>query len=304
MTAAISVKNLIKNYGEALVVRDISFEVPTGSVFAFLGTNGAGKSTTINCIVTTLRPTSGEIYVNGNKISKDDAAIKKDIGVVFQSSLLDPLLTVRENLAVRGAMYISTSSIRNRIEELVELVDMGEFIDQRYGKLSGGQKRRADIARALLHDPSILFLDEPTTGLDPKSRENVWQLIRNLQKKQGKTVFLTTHYMEETENADMVAILNRGKIVSTGTPQSLRADYSRNVLRLDAKDRGLLADALKKHAIPFSIIEGGVFEINPESSHVALEMLNTLNPFLKDFEFRHGNMDDVFLKLAEGNVLP
>jgi len=301
MTAAISVKNLIKNYGEALVVRDISFEVPTGSVFAFLGTNGAGKSTTINCIVTTLRPTSGEIYVNGNKISKDDAAIKKDIGVVFQSSLLDPLLTVRENLAVRGAMYISTSSIRNRIEELV---DMGEFIDQRYGKLSGGQKRRADIARALLHDPSILFLDEPTTGLDPKSRENVWQLIRNLQKKQGKTVFLTTHYMEETENADMVAILNRGKIVSTGTPQSLRADYSRNVLRLDAKDRGLLADALKKHAIPFSIIEGGVFEINPESSHVALEMLNTLNPFLKDFEFRHGNMDDVFLKLAEGNVLP
>jgi len=199
-------------------------------------------------------------------------------------------------------MYAHIPKNNNRINELVRLVDMEDFIDQRYGNLSGGQKRRADIARALFHDPSILFLDEPTTGLDPKSRENVWQLIRNLQKKQGKTVFLTTHYMEETENADMVAILNRGEIVSTGTPQSLRAQYSSNILRLDANDNDELADTLKKQAIPFLVVEGGVFQIHPKSSNEALEVLNTLKPLLKDFEFRHGNMDDVFLKLAEGGA--
>ena len=302
MTVAIAVKNLVKQYAGIEVVRDISFEVPTGSVFAFLGTNGAGKSTTINCIVTTLRPTGGEIHVNGKRIGRDDTSIKKDIGVVFQSSLLDPLLTVRENLEVRGSMYAHIPKNNNRINELVRLVDMEDFIDQRYGKLSGGQKRRVDIARALFHDPSILFLDEPTAGLDPKSRENVWQLIRNLQKKQGKTVFLTTHYMEETENADMVAILNRGEIVSTGTPQSLRAQYSSNILRLDANDSDELADTLKKQAIPFLVVEGGVFQIHPKSSNEALEVLNTLKPLLKDFEFRHGNMDDVFLKLAEGGA--
>ncbi len=300
MKSAISVKNLVKQYKQTPVVQDISFDVPTGSVFAFLGTNGAGKSTTINCIVTTLQPTSGEIYVLGKKIGKDDTAIKQNIGVVFQSSILDPLLTVRENIRIRGSFYTNSIDFDNRIEELIDLIDMKEFIDRRYGMLSGGQKRRSDIARALYHNPSILFLDEPTTGLDPKSRETVWQLIRDLQKKQGKTVFLTTHYMEETENADNVVIINKGTIVSTGTPQQLRSKYSQNILRLEAKDPDKLSTRLSKQKIFYKIVEGGVFVVHPPSSESALNILHSIKPDIIDFEFRHGNMDDVFLKLAEG----
>ncbi|RZJ38687.1 MAG: ABC transporter ATP-binding protein [Chryseobacterium sp.] len=300
MEPAISVKNLAKQYGQMPVIRDISFDVPTGSVFAFLGTNGAGKSTTINCIVTTLQPTSGEIYVLGKKIGKDDAVIKQNIGVVFQSSILDPLLTVRENIKIRGSFYTGGVNFEDRIKELIDLIDMDEFIDRRYGMLSGGQKRRADIARALYHNPSILFLDEPTTGLDPKSRETVWQLIRELQKKQGKTVFLTTHYMEETENADNVVIIDKGTIVSTGTPQQLRSKYSQNILRLEAKDPDKLSTRLSRQKIFYKIVEGGVFVVHPPSSESALDILHSIKSDIIDFEFRHGNMDDVFLKLAEG----
>lgn len=300
MDSAISVKNLVKKYGQVPVVKNISFDVTPGSVFAFLGTNGAGKSTTINCIVTTLQPTSGEIYVLGKRIGKDDTIIKQNIGVVFQSSILDPLLTVRENIKIRGSFYGAGVNFEYRIKELIDLIDMGEFIDRRYGMLSGGQRRRADIARALYHDPSILFLDEPTTGLDPKSRETVWRLIRDLQKKQGKTVFLTTHYMEETENADTVVIINQGAIVSTGTPQQLRANYSKNLLRLEAKNPDIFPAILAKHKITYDLVEGGIFVVYPQSSQLALDMLSSMKSDINDFEFRHGNMDDVFLKLAEG----
>ena len=300
MKPAISVKNLVEQYGQIPVVQNISFDVPTGSVFAFLGTNGAGKSTTINCIVTTLQPTSGEIYVLGKKIGKDDVIIKQNIGVVFQSSILDPLLTVRENVKIRSSFYAGSINFGDRIKELIDIIDMEEFIDRRYGTLSGGQKRRADIARALYHNPSILFLDEPTTGLDPKSRETVWRLIRELQKKQGKTVFLTTHYMEETENADNVVIINKGSIVSTGTPQQLRAQYSQNILRIEAKDPDKLSIILTKQKIIYKIVEGGIFVIHPPSSESALGILHLIKSDIIDFEFRHGNMDDVFLKLAEG----
>lgn len=299
--SAISVRNLVKKYDTIEVVRDISFDVPSGSIFAFLGTNGAGKSTTINCLVTTLEPTGGEILIDGKRIGKDDVAIKQKIGVVFQSSLLDPELTVRENLAMRGSLYLPKEKLVGRINELITLIDMGDFVDRSYGKLSGGQRRRADIARALLHDPSILFLDEPTTGLDPKSRETVWTLIRGLQKKQGKTIFLTTHYMEETENADSVAILNQGRIISIGTPQSLRAEFSNNTLRLVSKNPAAFAKLLKDNSVVYQVAEGGVFVVYPHSSSEALTTLNKLKDHIKDFEFRHGNMDDVFLKLAEGD---
>lgn len=300
MEPAIIVKNLVKKYGQVPVVKSISFDVAPGSIFAFLGTNGAGKSTTINCIVTTLQPTSGEVYVLGKRIGKDDTIIKQNIGVVFQSSILDPLLTVRENIKIRGSFYDISINFEDRIKELIDLIDMGEFIDRRYGTLSGGQKRRADIARALYHDPSILFLDEPTTGLDPKSREMVWRLIRDLQKKQGKTVFLTTHYMEETENADTVVIINQGAIVSTGTPQQLRANYSKNILRLEVKNPDIFPAILAKYNITYNLVEDGIFVVHPQSSQSALDMLSLMKSDINDFEFRHGNMDDVFLKLAEG----
>ncbi|MGI8484799.1 MAG: ABC transporter ATP-binding protein [Thermomicrobiales bacterium] len=232
MATAIRVDHLVKRYGSVTAVNDISFEVATGSLFAFLGANGAGKSTTINCLNTRLRADGGELEVSGHRAGKDDDAIRRTIGVVFQNALLDPLLTVRENLLVRGQFYGITKGGKARVNELASLVNLTSFLDRRYGKLSGGQKRRADIARALIHAPSLLFLDEPTAGLDPASRETVWTAIANLRQESGLTVFLTTHYMEETERADNVCVIDTGKIVAQGTPTELRAKYAHDELSL------------------------------------------------------------------------
>lgn len=231
---SVIVDQLSKQYRDVTAVDDISFEVPPSSVFAFLGTNGAGKSTTINCLTTVLEPTSGTLTVAGHDAATEGDGVRRAIGVVFQESLLDNVLTVRENLALRALPYLPTkSAIKDRIETLSDLIELGDFIDRRYGKLSGGQKRRADIARALVHDPEILFLDEPTTGLDPASRKVIWQTIHELRERTGLTVFLTTHYMEETEEADRVCIIDRGKLIADGTPSELRAKHSSSILAPD-----------------------------------------------------------------------
>lgn len=295
---AIIVKDLVKKYGTLVAVDDISFAVEAGQVFAFLGTNGAGKSTTIGCITTTQQPTSGEIIVNDHRVGRDDDAIRRAIGVVFQTSLLDDLLTVRENLKIRAAFYDLDTSTNTRIIELGKTLDMESFLDQRYGTLSGGQKRRADIARALIHKPSILFLDEPTAGLDPASREQVWQTMYDLQKATNLTVFLTTHYMEETERADQVYVINQGKVVAHGTPQSLRADFSQDQLRLVAIRPEKLAVELRKEKVRYSVKNDTVL-ITTNSSQEALRLLKKHEANIKDFEFVHGNMDDVFLELTD-----
>lgn len=297
MSTAIKVKNLQKNYGNVRAVDDISFEVKQGSVFAFLGTNGAGKSTTISCLTTTTAPSHGDIVINGKVIGKDDNHIRGDIGVVFQSSLLDPTLTVRENLEYRATFYGLGNKSRERIKELSDLIDLGSYIDRAYGQLSGGQKRRADIARALLHNPSILFLDEPTAGLDPKSREQVWQTIYQLQASIGLTVFLTTHYMEETERADDVYIINKGKKIASGTPQALRARFSQNELRIVASDSVRLHKLLKADGIAHEVRQNTCIIATPDSA-VAFQILKKYEGEYTDFEFRHGNMDDVFLALT------
>lgn len=273
------VDRLSKRYRETTAVDDISFEVPPGSVFAFLGTNGAGKSTTINCLTTVLAPSSGTLTVAGHDVAAEGDAVRRAIGVVFQESLLDHVLTVRENLALRALPYLSTrQAIRARIEALSALVELDDFIDRRYGKLSGGQRRRADIARALVHDPRILFLDEPTTGLDPASRRVMWRTIHGLRERTGLTVFLTTHYMEETEEADRVCIIDRGKIIADGTPAGLRARYSSSILTLTT------ATGTEQHAV--------------HDAAEARRMLADLGDGVVDFEFRHGRMDDVFLALT------
>ena len=295
---AIIVKDLVKKYGDLTAVNGISFEVEKGSVFAFLGTNGSGKSTTIGCITTTNKINSGNITVNGHKVGVDDDAIRREIGVVFQTSLLDALLTVRENIASRAAFYNLGIDVNARIAELSKTLDLDAFLDQRYGTLSGGQKRRADIARALVHKPNILFLDEPTAGLDPASRENVWQTIYGLQKKSGLTVFLTTHYMEETERADMVYVINDGNYVASGTPQSLRAEFSRDKLKLVGIRQKELITSLNKDKIGY-IIKNDAIIINVESSKVAMGLLKKYESVIKDFEFVHGNMDEVFLELTK-----
>ncbi|MGN6326583.1 ATP-binding cassette domain-containing protein [Pseudolysinimonas sp.] len=295
----IEVRRLRKSYGAVPAVRDVSFDVESGTVFAFLGPNGAGKSTTISCITTVLAPDSGEILVDGARVGRDDAAIRRRIGVVFQGSLLDDLLSVRENLETRARFYgLTREAARRRVGELSELIQLGTFLDRRYGTLSGGQRRRADIARALVHDPAVLFLDEPTTGLDPQSREQVWDAVHALREQQGTTVFLTTHYMAETEEAADVCIIDAGRIVAQGSPTELRRQHSSSVLTLTVADPGRLAAAADPMGLA-ATADGDRWRVPVSSATQAREVMDALGDALVDFEFRHGTMDDVFLALTE-----
>lgn len=223
MSKVIEVKGLKKRYGATEAVKGITFDVDKGSLFAFLGVNGAGKSTTINILSTLMRQDEGQVIINGNSLGKEDKKIRNEIGVVFQNGVLDELLTIKENLSVRGSFYgYSGSELEERINKASEITGCSDILHKKYGKLSGGQKRRADIARALINQPHILFLDEPTTGLDPKTRQSIWQTIATMQKKNSMTVFLTTHYMEEAANADKITILKKGEIILEGTPNKLK----------------------------------------------------------------------------------
>ena len=302
----LKVEHLTKSFGRVRAVDDLSFDVEAGSVFAFLGTNGAGKSTTISCMTTTLRADSGSIVINGNRVGADDVLIKADIGVVFQDSVLDPLLTPLENLRLRAGLYgvLSETALKKRIDELVAIVDLDGFLDRRYGTLSGGQKRRTDMARALLHNPSVLFLDEPTAGLDPHSRENVWSAIAELRRTNGLTVFLTTHYMEEAENAGHVLIIEQGRAKASGTPLELRGRYSSTVVTirlgegadLIAVDAELVALQLNTMRRAFTVTAGVT------GTDEALRLVDGLREHLEDLEIRNGTMDQVFLRLTSPGV--
>jgi multidrug/hemolysin transport system ATP-binding protein len=304
VAVGIEVRDLRKSYGSVHAVQGISFSVQSGTVFAFLGTNGAGKSTTISCITTVLAPDSGEIAIDGERVGHDDAAIRRRIGVVFQSSLLDDLLTVRENLETRARFYgMSRDVARRRVGELADLIQLGSFLDRRYGKLSGGQRRRTDIARALVHDPAVLFLDEPTTGLDPQSREQVWDAVHALRAEHGTTVFLTTHYMAETEEAADVCIIDAGRIVAQGTPAELRRQHSSSVLTVRVADPAALAAAARRLGVHPEAADD-VWRVPVASAAQARDVMDALGDGLQDFEFRHGTMDDVFLALTEKRAEP
>ncbi len=297
MIPIIKVSGLKKNYGNVRAVRGIDFHVNEGELFAFLGPNGAGKTTTIDIICTLLKPDSGTITINSYTLGKQDHKIRKDIGVVFQDSILDNLLTVKENLYTRGSFYgMSNKELSTAVEKAAVAADVKSFYNRRYGSLSGGQRRRADIARALINTPEILFLDEPTTGLDPQTRKSVWNTIRNLQKGTGMTVFLTTHYMEEAAKVDYVAIIDNGRISAKGTPSELRAKYSTDTLRLIPKDNGL-TELLKKKNIKFTI-SGKAFFINVSNTLDALPLVNDVKDLISGFEVISGNMDDAFVKIT------
>jgi multidrug/hemolysin transport system ATP-binding protein len=291
----IKVSNLIKNYGTVEAVKNISFEVEKGSLFAFLGTNGAGKSTTIDILSTLITKNSGRVIINDWELGKDDQKIRKDIGVVFQNSVLDNLLTVGENLSIRGSFYgLSGSKLNKRIKEVSEITQCDDFIDRRFGKLSGGQKRRADIARALINQPKILFLDEPTTGLDPKSRTSIWSTIGEMQKQLGMTVFLTTHYMEEAANADIITIIDKGQIVAEGTPYNLKEKYTDDLLKIYDVGNDVI-QYLNEKNIPHKVSKD-VVSVIIKTADSAINILADLRDSITSFEMIHGNMDDVFLK--------
>ena len=295
---AIEVSGLVKDYGKVRAVDGIGFDVDPGKLFAFLGPNGAGKSTTINILCTTLEMTSGSARIFDKDLGKDDEAIRRDIGVVFQEPVLDRLLTVRENLRTRSAFYGKAGSELSRtLMGVAEATGISEFLDRQYGQLSGGQRRRADIARALMNTPKLLFLDEPTTGLDPQTRARIWQTVNNLRDEHGVTVFLTTHYMEEAMEADEVAIIDHGKIAATGTPDDLRIRYSSDRLRLMVKEPGHVRQLLENMGLPF-VFKTDVFEVKMKSSMESLKLLKDLEPQIRGFEMLRGDMDDVFISVT------
>ncbi|HHX37749.1 MAG TPA: ABC transporter ATP-binding protein [Clostridiaceae bacterium] len=298
MKHIVEVEGLVKKYGDLTAVKNISFSVEKGTLFAFLGTNGAGKSTTINILTTLLEKNSGDVAVLGHELGREDDAIRQGIGVVFQNSVLDDLLTVKENLAVRGALYnLSRSELEARIKDVSRHTECDSFIDRQYGKLSGGQKRRADIARAMLNRPQLLFLDEPTTGLDPKSRRAIWDAIKHMKENYGITVFLTTHYMEEAADADKVVILREGEIVADDTPTSLKEKHAMDVVKIYGASDQLLK-WLEEEIIPYTIMPYHV-QIEVNSPEQALNILNFTKAHggMTSFEVIHGTLDDVFLNI-------
>ncbi|MGA3675114.1 ATP-binding cassette domain-containing protein [Lysinibacillus agricola] len=305
MTFAIQVENLCKQYGDFQAVKGISFTVEQGSLFAFLGANGAGKSTTIEILCTLLKKSSGTVNINGYTLdaSNDNAEIRKSIGVVFQQSLLDERLTVRENILHRGKTYgLSKAQLAENYQFISTYLHLDDIEKRKYGTLSGGQKRRADIARALIHRPKILFLDEPTTGLDPQTRQFVWQAIKQLQLETNMTVFLTTHYMEEAAVAHQVIVLKQGEIVAEGTPDALKTKYAYDSMALVFHNSGEGVKWLEEHAISFTE-KLGIFSIRVESTLHALTLLKKAEPLIASFEVIKGTMDDVFLHImAEGGV--
>lgn len=294
----INVSHLSKTYGKIKAVEDISFYVEAGKLFAFLGPNGAGKSTTINTICTFLKPDDGEVTVNGCRLGREDDRIRKSIGVVFQESLLDGLLTVEENLLLRGSLYgMEKKELKEAVKRTVQVTELDSFLKRPYGKLSGGQRRRADIARALIHTPEILFLDEPTTGLDPQTRKNVWDTIKRLQKERGMTVFLTTHYMEEAEEADYCIVVDDGRIAAKGTPFELKERYAADRLLLKGKEPERLKAVLERRKTAY-IRKAELFEIRLADTMEALPLLNEFQDYLKDFSVIKGSMDDVFIGIT------
>jgi len=296
----ISIHNLSKSYGKLQAVKNISLNVYEGELFAFLGPNGAGKSTTINILSTLLEKDAGEIEINQHILGKDNDKIRNDIGIVFQKSFLDDLLTVKENLITRASFYgLEKSVITKRINTLSEQLSLHEFIDRPYGKLSGGQRRRADIARALVNHPKILFLDEPTTGLDPQTRHSIWTYIEDLRIKHKMTIFLTTHYMEEAAKCDRVCIIDHGEILELKTPRELRVQYAPTLMRI--KTDRLDESSIQTFNFPFQKINDG-YEIVLKESKEAYPILDTYRNQIEQFEVVEGTMDTVFLALTGKNI--
>ncbi|MDR3263824.1 MAG: ATP-binding cassette domain-containing protein [Clostridiales bacterium] len=298
----IEVNDLKKSYGEIKAVDGISFFADEGKLFAFLGPNGAGKSTTIDILCTLLKPDGGAVKIDGHFLGKDDDAIRAEIGVVFQDNNLDGLLTVRENLYARGSLYgLKSTALKTAADRAADTAGVTDFIDRRYGKLSGGQRRRADIARALVNTPKILFLDEPTTGLDPQTRRSIWSTVKQLQSERNLTVFLTTHYMEEAAAADKVTVIDNGRIAAEGTPSELKKRYTSDKLKILVSDSARLKEALTKDGYVYSE-RGNEFEISIKNTVSAIPFLYKYRDVILNAELSTGSMDDAFIGITGKDI--
>lgn len=298
----IEIKNLTKSFGEVKAVNGISLKVKKGELFAFLGVNGAGKSTTIDIMCGLLARDGGKVVIDGVDIDDDMKAVSSKIGVVFQNSVLDGVLTVRENLTYRAALYgIYGTQAQKKIAALAEELEFTDFLDRRLSRLSGGQRRRADVARALINDPSVLILDEPTTGLDPQTRKTMWKVIGQMRQRNDMTVFLTTHYMEEAADADYVVILDSGKVVAKGTPLQLKNSYAGDYITL----YGVSEDDVKKLGKEYVGLRDA-YRVRVNDTKQATELILAYPSLFADYEVEKGKMDDVFLavtgKKLGGNV--
>ncbi|MBO5737246.1 MAG: ABC transporter ATP-binding protein [Clostridia bacterium] len=297
MEDIIKIDHLYKNYGDVKAVQDLSFRVRKGELFAFLGLNGAGKSTTISIICGQLKKDGGRVEINGKNLDESPDEIKRELGVVFQNSVLDKPISVRENLKTRAALYgIVGEAFEQRMAELTETFALSDILNRAVGKLSGGQKRRVDVARALLHKPSILILDEPTTGLDPQTRKAVWNIIDNLRKSENMTVFLTTHYMEEAADADYIVILDSGKIAAEGTPLELKNQFTGDYVLLYTNEENV-----KKLEKPYEKVGDGYRVVVKDTSEATKLILQYPEIFV-DYEIIKGKMDDVFLNATGKNL--
>lgn len=300
MKDIITVSSLKKSFGKVKAVKGIDFSVKKGSLFAFLGPNGAGKSTTIDILCTLNKFDEGEITIAGYDMNRDAQEIRNRIGVVFQDNLLDKKLTVRENLMIRAGFYHKTKQQKKAaVEAAAKCSEIEEFIDRNYGTLSGGQRRRVDIARALLNTPTILFLDEPTTGLDPQTRKHIWETVERLQKENDMTIFLTTHYMEEAAKADYIVVIDDGLIVAEGTPYELKEKYSYNHIRIKPKagKEKNLSSRLSEKKLEWTE-ESEFIDVKIKSTLEAIAILQPLTELLESFEVLYGTMDDVFLNIT------
>ena len=294
MEEIIKIDGLYKSYGEVKAVKNLSFQVKKGELFAFLGLNGAGKSTTISIMCGSLKKDAGSVVINGKNVDGDMAEIKSEIGVVFQGSVLDKPISVYENLKTRAGLYgIVGADFKKRLDELCKAFDLTDILRRPVGKLSGGQRRRVDVARALLHEPQILILDEPTTGLDPQTRKTVWGVVERLRKEKKMTVFLTTHYMEEASDADYVVILDGGQIVAEGTPLQLKNQYTGDFITL----YNVSEEQVNRLQMPFEKLQDGV-RIAVKDTQEATSLIVKYPEIFVDYEIVKGKMDDVFLAVT------
>ena len=295
---AIEIENLHKSYKDVEALKGVTFKVPTGTLFSYIGLNGSGKSTTINILCQVIKSDAGSVKIFGKDVEKYGYEIKKDIGIVFQNSCLDRDLSIKANLKIKADIFgISKGDFLNKVEYLDSILELKSIYKKKYKHLSGGQKRRADIALALVNEPKLLFLDEPTTGLDPINRDKVWQAIMHLVKDEEITVFLTTHYMEEAEYSDNVIIIDEGKIIAEGTPIELKEKFSKNTLKIYAEETDNNANKLKEifNNIEYDKDHYSIKIDNMDFLKVQDEDFQNL---LKDIEIVKGNLQDVFINIA------